>query len=98
MKAKLLSLVSPMPASAFLAADFEALRASIYNVELVEEDVLVPEPIDLPAQQSGRNMCSWCGIWQPLPSPTIINTQQSAVDNKVELGDQPTEASSEAVE
>ena len=83
MKAKLLSLVSPLPAKAIQAADFEAFRESIYILKAVEA-AAEPEPFDLPALHSGRNMCSWCGIWQPLPSQPISNTG--------ELGNQPTGA------
>ena len=34
-------------------------------------------------------MCSWCGIWQPLPSPHTYSTG--------ELGNQPTVATNVAV-
>ena len=86
MKAKLLSLVCPLPASAILAADFEVFRESIYTVRAVEA-VVEPEPF-LPSP-AGNNMCSWCGIWQPLPSPHTYSTG--------ELGNQPTVATNVAV-
>ena len=86
MKAKLLSLVCPLPASAILAADFEVFRESIYTVRAVEA-VVEPEPF-LPSP-AGNNMCSWCGIWQPLPSPHTYSTG--------EQGNQPTVATNVAV-
>ena len=84
MKARLLSLACPLPASAILAADFEVFRESVYTVRAVE-DVAEPEPF-LPAP-AGNNMCSWCGIWQSLPSPRSTG----------ELSIQPTVATNVAV-
>ena len=90
MKAKLLAIVSPMPSPAILAADLEEFRTSIYNMDSVKEDA--EEPIDLPASL-GNSMCSWCGIWQPLPIAPICS-QQMAVDKygAGALGNQPTVA------
>ena len=87
MKAKLLSLVSPLPAPAIQAVDLEAFRESIYIVK-AEAASAEPEPHVL-LIDSGKNMCSWRGIWQPLP---IIPT-----DTTGELGNQPTVAMSAAV-
>jgi len=74
-----------LPALAIKAADLEAFRESMYLAKVVEA-AAEPEPLLL-AHTS--NMCSWCGIWQPLPSlPT---------DSTGELGSQPTVAFSAAV-
>ena len=85
MKVKLLSLINPLPALAIKAADLEAFRESIYLAKVVEA-AAEPEPLLL-AHTS--NMCSWCGIWQPLPSLLI--------DSTGELANQPTVAFSAAV-
>ena len=77
MKAKLLSLVCPLPASAILAADFEVFRESIYTVR-AEEAGAEPEPYVSPSLHTGKNMCSWCAIWQPLPSPHVDSTGRGA--------------------
>ena len=82
MKAKLLSLIRPLPSSAILAADLETFRESIYTIRAAAE----PEPF-LPSPSN--NKCSWCGIWQPLPSPYTVSTG--------ELGNQPTVATNVAV-
>ena len=87
MKAKLLSLVSPLPALAIQAVDLEAFRESTYTAK-AEEATAEPEPHVL-LIDSGKNMCSWCGIWQPLPILLI--------DTTGELGNQPTVAMSAAV-
>ena len=70
MKVKLLSLINPLPALAIKAADLEAFRESIYLAKVVE-DAAEPEPLLLVHTDS---MCSWCGIWQPLPSLPIDST------------------------
>ena len=82
MKAKLLSLVSPLPASAIQAVDLEAFRESIYVVK-AEAASAEPEPHVL-LIGSSKNMCPWCGIWQPLPVMPTVTTG--------ELGNQPTAA------
>ena len=88
MKAKLLAIVSPMPSLAIQAADLEAFRTSIYNISPVKTDA--EEPIELLASL-GNGVCSWCGIWQPLPIAPICS-QQLAEDKHGALGNQPTVA------
>ena len=87
MKAKLLSLVSPLPTLAIYAADLEAFRESIYTGK-AEAKAAEPEPHVL-LIDSGKNMCSWCGIWQPLPILPI--------DTTGELGNQPTVADADKI-
>ena len=43
---------------------------------------------------SSSGVCSWCGIWQPLPTSSI---PQCAADSTGELGNQPTVAQAVAV-
>ena len=79
MKAKLLSLVCPLPAPAIAAVDLEAFRESIY---IVKADAASAEPE--PHVLLTANMCPWCGTWQPLPVMSSDATE--------ELGNNPTAA------
>ena len=106
LKLKLLNLVRPMPATAIHVQDLETFRASLFTIPAEVADkksIDVPslkvctqphppaeEPIVLPASV-GIGMCSWCGIWQPLPIAPICS-QQMAEDKHGALGNQPTVA------
>ena len=56
----------------------------------VEDNSVDSEPVTLLAPMSGSSMCSWCGLWQPLPT-------SSTAEIKGELGNQPAVAQADAV-
>jgi hypothetical protein len=93
MKAKLLAIVRPLPSQAIQAADLEAFRTSIYVIDTAKKDA--EEPTEMLAS-AGNSVCSWCGIWQPLPIAPICS-QQVAKEEHGALGNQPTVARFDAV-
>ena len=78
MQAKLLALVTPVPATAIRASDLETFRSNLFNP--AAELVKVKESIDgwqlkqspTPQLTSPASVCNWCGIWMPMPMPRQI--------------------------
>ena len=77
LKAKLLQCIKPMP-SAVYSADLEKFRSDLYT----EKENHAPASSTPIAEESHQTtlVCSWCGIWQPLPVQTICSVHPASIE------------------
>ena len=80
LKAKLLSLLKPLPTAAY-CADLEDFRQTLYATN---DDAMSSRGPD-------SNTCLWCGIWMPLPKMpiTIITTEVKESSTSADCGTEP---------
>ena len=75
MKSKLISLVRPLPPTALIAEQLEAIRATLYVAsegKALHETVEDTAPVPI--------TCNWCGNWMPMPRQAniaIIDTYEA---------------------
>ena len=83
MQAKLLALVTPVPATAILASDLESFRSNLFTTaELVKESIDDRQLKQSPKPQltSPASVCKWCGIWTPMPMPRQVQVRSRVTE------------------